>query len=396
MICTKCNANLPDGYRFCPKCGTVFAYPGETPEESLRLAKIQHEKYVQYMQAQRAKQAAPKAMDVTLPVEEETKPEVQSESIQEAVPVTQQAAPAAQSAAPAVQSAAPAAQSTMPAAQPAARAAQLVATPALAESAQPQQAVVIERQDYLQPRPSGYAAGNYAVPFPERHKTTSGLAVTALVLGAIALMTSFLPIINNFSFVLALIGAVFAVVGIVATGKSKAKKGRGLAIAGLLTSVIAAILVLVTQSMYVAAIQSAVEGPKPVTTSEASEQADYSSMAVGQSVSLDNGMVVTVTGVRSGLSDYSGDPITEVTVSYSNSGKSNEHFNALDWKAEDANGVLDGYTIIINGENELHSGQLSPGGSVTGNLYFKGDTKKVYYYSNVLVQSSSSICWVVG
>ncbi len=56
MKCPKCDAQLPDGYRFCYKCGTMFAFPGETPEESVRLAKEQYQKYVQYVRAQQAQQ----------------------------------------------------------------------------------------------------------------------------------------------------------------------------------------------------------------------------------------------------------------------------------------------------------------------------------------------------
>ena len=42
---------------------------------------------------------------------------------------------------------------------------------------------------------------------PKKGKSTA--SIVALVLGIIALVTSFLPIINNLSFVLALVGAVF-------------------------------------------------------------------------------------------------------------------------------------------------------------------------------------------
>lgn len=208
-----------------------------------------------------------------------------------------------------------------------------------------------------------------------------------------------MPIINNFSFILALVGFILAIVGIVGTKKGKGKKGRGLAVAALIINIVSIVLVLVTQSLFVAALNSVVEGPQPVasTTQQGSAQgaqADYSSMNVGESVTLENGMTITVTSVRTGLADYSGSPITEVTVSYSNGGKNNESFNPYDWKVEDANGVLDYQTFMLGAENELTSGQLSPGGSVSGNIYFKGDAKKIYYY-NTIMQSSSNICWIV-
>lgn len=84
----------------------------------------------------------------------------------------------------------------------------------------------------------------------------STAAIVGIVLGAIALLTSFLPIVNNFSFFFALIGVVFGVVGLVGTLKGK-KSGKGLAIASVIMNVLAIVIVLATQSMYSAAIDDA-------------------------------------------------------------------------------------------------------------------------------------------
>lgn len=105
-------------------------------------------------------------------------------------------------------------------------------------------------------------------------QSKSAAAIVGIVLGIIALVTSFLPIINNLSFILALIGAVFAVVGLVGTMRGK-KAGKGLAIASLIVNVAAVVIVLATQSMYGAAIDEATQGI--VNTSDgsaASAQAD--------------------------------------------------------------------------------------------------------------------------
>ncbi len=84
----------------------------------------------------------------------------------------------------------------------------------------------------------------------------SAAAIVGIVLGAIALLTSFLPIINNFSFFFALIGVVFGIVGLIGTLKGK-KSGKGLAIASVIMNVLAIVVVLATQSMYSAAIDDA-------------------------------------------------------------------------------------------------------------------------------------------
>lgn len=86
----------------------------------------------------------------------------------------------------------------------------------------------------------------------------SGLAIAGLVLGIIAAVTSFLPIINNISFFMAVIGLVFAIVGILSVRKGKSS-GMGMAIAALVLCIVAGAVVLGSQALYTAAIDDAVE-----------------------------------------------------------------------------------------------------------------------------------------
>lgn len=89
----------------------------------------------------------------------------------------------------------------------------------------------------------------------------SGLAVAALVLGIIAAATSFMPIINNASFFIALIGLILAIVAIVGIRKGK-NSGKGIAIAGLVLSIVAVVLVLGTQAFYSAVLNEAADQSK--------------------------------------------------------------------------------------------------------------------------------------
>jgi archaellum component FlaG (FlaF/FlaG flagellin family) len=82
-------------------------------------------------------------------------------------------------------------------------------------------------------------------------KKISGLAITSLVLGIVGLSLSPLPIINNASAVLGAIGIIFGIIGIVKTRKNKGeKRGKGLAIAGLITSIVTIVIVLSLQSSW--------------------------------------------------------------------------------------------------------------------------------------------------
>ena len=239
----------------------------------------------------------------------------------------------------------------------------------------------------------------HAAAAPQLSK--SGLGIAGFVLGIIALATSFLPIINNFSAMLAVVGFVLAFVGTIACVKGR-KAGKGLSIAGVVMNVIAFIVVLATQGMYSSAIDDAFSGtsaaPQPATeqpasTAPAGDAADSSqAAAAGNSITLKNGLVLTVDGVVTGLQNYDGTPITQVSVTYQNNGNSQASFNPYDWKAEDAQGAQRSQAFYTDGENELHSGTLAAGGTVSGNLYFEGDVVKVLY-ENAFIGHGSDVSW---
>ena len=237
-------------------------------------------------------------------------------------------------------------------------------------------------------------------PTPQLSK--SGLGIAGFVLGIIALATSFLPIINNFSALLAAIGFVLALVGTIACVKGR-KSGKGLSIAGVVMNLIAFAVVLATQSMYSSAIDDALSGTsvapqpateQPATTAPASDEAAENSQAAaaGNSITLKNGLVLTVDGVVTGLQNYDGKPITQVSVTYQNNGNSQASFNPYDWKAEDGQGAQRSQAFYTDGDNELHSGTLAAGGTVSGNLYFEGDVVKVLY-ENAFIGRGSDVSW---
>ena len=241
-------------------------------------------------------------------------------------------------------------------------------------------------------------------------KPTSGLAIAGLVLGIIAILGSFIPIINNISFIIAIVGGILATVALV--GAVKGKNGsKGMAIAGVVLAVVSIALVLITQSAFKSALDKTSEnlksGSQPVETSQSQqsdnkgeqsdqkenkESKDYSNMALGETVTLEDGLTITVNSVNRGLTKYDGSPLVSVNVTYTNTGDKSASFNTFDWKSEDANGVQQSTYFNMDGENRLESGKLSPGGTVTGNLFFEGEPIRVLYFSNMF-QNDSKIGW---
>ncbi|MEK0217280.1 FxLYD domain-containing protein [Bifidobacterium mongoliense] len=105
-------------------------------------------------------------------------------------------------------------------------------------------------------------------PYQTRHdmrhtdKPTSGMAIAALVLGIVGIALSWVPIVNNVAAVIAIIGLVLGIIAICTTGSKGRKKGRGLAIAGTVLSVLAIVITLGTQTIYGKAMDKAADDLK--------------------------------------------------------------------------------------------------------------------------------------
>lgn len=224
----------------------------------------------------------------------------------------------------------------------------------------------------------------------------SVMGAIGLVLAVISAATSFMPIINNISFFLALISAILSMVAVVSCVRGK-KSGKGVSIAGLIISVLSIVVVLATQSMYSAAIDDAVAGPDVSGVSTQSggddtskdkgkgdDASDAQDLAVGTSIDLEDGLSVTVDAVDTSIVNYDGSPLVGVQVTYVNNSDKSADYNMYDWKGEDAQGAQENSTFYSDGDKELSSGSLAPGGTKTGFLYFKEGTVKALYYSSVL------------
>ena len=103
-------------------------------------------------------------------------------------------------------------------------------------------------------------------------KHMSALGITAFVLGVIALVLSWIPIVNNVAFAFAIAGIIFGCFALYATRKNGKKKGRGLVIAAVIISLISGGVVLYTQSVYGAAVDNASK-----SIDEASKKAQHES-----------------------------------------------------------------------------------------------------------------------
>lgn len=231
-------------------------------------------------------------------------------------------------------------------------------------------------------------------------QATSGTAIASLILGIVAIVMSWVPIINNFSFIFALIGLILGIVGIVGVVRGK-KGGKGLAIAALIVNIISIAIVIGTQSLYSAAIDEATSSTSgaATTTTTATAETDNNAntaaqetpaqdqqtteLAVGTTVNFSSGLSVTVDSVETGLVNYDKSTCTGIHVTYVNNGSSSADYNTYDWKGQDANGAQQYTNYYSEGSDELQSGSLAAGGTASGNIYFKGDITMALFYENM-------------
>ena len=85
-------------------------------------------------------------------------------------------------------------------------------------------------------------------------KATTVSGILGVVFGARALLTSFIPFVNNGSALIGLVGAILGCIAIYSTRKNGKKSGRALAIVGLVLSVLSVVIVLALQASWAAAL----------------------------------------------------------------------------------------------------------------------------------------------
>ncbi len=91
------------------------------------------------------------------------------------------------------------------------------------------------------------------------YKHLSGLGVSALVLGIIGIVFSFVPIINNICIVLGVLAIIFSGCSLRSTGKKGKKRGRGMVITGLILGILSIVITLSMQASFSASLDKATE-----------------------------------------------------------------------------------------------------------------------------------------
>ena len=194
----------------------------------------------------------------------------------------------------------------------------------------------------------------------QQQAASSGLAIAALVIGILAFLPAFIPVMNILAIPLIIAGVAFAIAGIVATGAGK-KRGRGLAIAGLVLSILAAVVCVV---MYVSMGMMGAAVNESTGTNTASEITHKS-----------DDYTVQIMDCKT-TKDHSGDPAVVVTYRWKNGSSSAKSFSSVMYPKVFQDDVQLDTTIASGVDVSGYLEKIKPGKSATLKLAYKLENKK--------------------
>lgn len=202
-------------------------------------------------------------------------------------------------------------------------------------------------------------------------KPTSGLAVAALVTGIIALVSSFVPLLNLLSFPFVVLAIIFGAIGVWQTVKG-AKSGKGLAIAGLALGVLG---LLVTVVMYGGAAASSESDDVAPASGAAAQQVDeQSGAASAQQTDAQTeepaAYGVAIDGCRV-TEDYEGKPAAVVSYTFTNNSDDAVSFAVALNPQVFQNGVQLNTAIGADWDSEKYLSDVKPGASTTVEIGYK-------------------------
>lgn len=228
----------------------------------------------------------------------------------------------------------------------------------------------------------------YAPPPYSPPKKGAGLAIASLVLGIIALLLSWVPIINNLAAVLAVVGLGLGIPALLRARRGT-HEGRGMSIAGLVTSALALVLVLATQALYTEVIDevereldrqtssSAPAAPDDDEQSSPAEDEPADEVPLGTPAQIGD-YEVTVDSVQldaddvvAGANQFNDAPtgqyvLAQLTVTYNGA---EEGFPGMDLTAifhgSDARQYSDSECSAVTPDDAMNAPTLNPGGTDT-------------------------------
>lgn len=237
----------------------------------------------------------------------------------------------------------------------------------------------LPQQQRWGPPPPVYppTSGQQPPPLPPQPEPSNGIATAGFVVALVGAVLALIPIVGTVSWLISPVGLVLSVVGLFMAMRRPGHPRRGLAIAGVALGVAGLILCIAYTASFVnymanpPATRSGATGATPHVAPSVPSPATSSASAqttgnYGDSLTA-GGLTLTVSAPRQISNQFLGPQVCS-TVTYRNTGSSSESFNPFDWKFRTSSGVESSASIPFNSDSPLRSGQLSPGGTVSGQV----------------------------
>jgi hypothetical protein len=178
-----------------------------------------------------------------------------------------------------------------------------------------------------------------------------------------------MPITGFIGFGAGLLALLFSLLALGRMRRGEA--GKGLTITALVLALVTTVAGFASMKMFFDIVDNfgKSDSPPAAVTSAAPQQGQSAGttseeFTVGQTVDRE-GLQITAEPLRKVKPQY-GDRMVCSKVSYKNTGDEAKSFNMFDWKIQNSQGVQSPATMAQDGG--LQSGQLAPGGSVSGDV----------------------------
>lgn len=213
---------------------------------------------------------------------------------------------------------------------------------------------------------------------PQQQFPKNGLGTAGFVLGLLAVIFAFIPIIGVIAWPMAILGLIFGIIGI-NRARQGAATNKGLAVAGTVLAAIGLVICIAwTAALASTADRVSTELDRPGAAPAAQSPADSSgssgdsTLPFGQVWTSSNGNTITAAGPEVGTSDSpleSGESVIRVAVTLTNNG--DEEWSTV---FTTFGGTLNGSPVeeAVGEGDWLYSTPLAPGASVTLTKVFLG------------------------
>lgn len=212
----------------------------------------------------------------------------------------------------------------------------------------------------------------------------SGFSVTGLVLGIIGIVFSIIPFINLLAYVMGILAFVFGLVAIIK------KETKGMAVAGLTLGILAIVVATNINGKTVDVLNETFSELGTTTNAQVTKEEEIKEYSIGEEAVLGAAHIIVTNVEKSNGTTWekpnTGKEFVIVHVTIENKGNSNISYNPYYFAMINSQGTKESMAFTtIDSDTALNSGELIPGGRVSGTVAFeqpKNDEGLILTYSD--------------